>query len=695
MFLCYSPFFERIFAENPCKHPVIVLKDFSHHELSTLINFIYRGEVQIAQEELPGLMKAAECLQVRGLSSSQPRPVSTEPRASSLASTPTCDLILAELPTPEVARHGTPEEDESALESTREMKPILFQSTRDHPAKSLIGHMNFGIRESCGSPSMPRRKQARPRRRSGELLPQDLSRRSTPPVSSSPLASVLNLSGGQHQAQQQQLLMQQSQYHQQQQSINNVQNQQQQQQEDMAENLSMKKPISPSGLDQHHVKTEGSEATSSPRGSPLTGTSLLHHPDGPVPVPDIPAAVAAAVAATVALSLPAMPTLSLSQSHPPEYLTSLGQLTSQWLPGHPQSQLPPLPSVQSHHPREDSPHGSGRSHPYQQQQQQQESALPRRSAMAMFTPLDGVTALSGGLFSHHAATYDRNNLLADSLLTDNFKPEALQNLFGTPSLGPPSAKKTKKHRSDSDAPRRWTDHNTRSLAVNRPKGQHSAPRGGPPRSWTNNELTLALQHVWEKKLTTSQASRMFGIPYNSLLMYVRGKYGKSLKLEQLRKNCTGASTPEIMNNNNIKPVQHSAQMSHGLTGLPLQHPGDNGGYSHRSLLGSNMPQPQSYYPAEYATASFPLTVNMVHMLPPSEQKGFESSANPGGDGGGSGCIGSGGGDGSSGGGGDLTNSQTSETPSPIVDHHHHHQESSMQPQPTQSAPALLQQNGSD
>ncbi|XP_011863182.1 PREDICTED: protein jim lovell [Vollenhovia emeryi] len=690
-----SPFFERIFAENPCKHPVIVLKDFSHHELSTLVHFIYRGEVQIAQEELPGLMKAAECLQVRGLSSSEPRPVSTEPRPSSLASTPTRDLILAELPTPEVARHGTSEEDENALESTREMKPILFQPTRDHPAKPLIGHMNFGIRESCGSPSMPRRKQARPRRRSGEMLPQDLSRRLTPPISSSPLASVLNLSGSQHQAQQQQLMLQQSQYHQQQ-AINNAQNQQQQQQqqqqqEDMAENLSMKKPLSPSGLDQHHVKTEGSEATSSPRGSPLTGTSLLHHPDGPVP--DIPAAVAAAVA-TVALSLPTMPTLSLSQSHPPEYLTSLGQLTSQWLPGHPQSQLPPPPSAQSHHPREDSPHGSGRSHPYQQQQPQ-ESALPRRSTMAMFTPtLDGVTALGGGLFSHHATTYDRGNLLADSLLTDNFKPEALQNLFGTPSLGPPPAKKTKKHRSDSDAPRRWNDHNTRALAVNRPKGQHSAPRGGPPRSWTNNELTLALQHVWEKKLTTSQASRMFGIPYNSLLMYVRGKYGKSLKLEQLRRNCTGASTPEIMNNNNIKPVQQSAQMSHGLAGLPLQHPGDNGGYPHRGLLGSNMPQPQSFYPAEYAAASYPLAVNMVHMLPPSEQKAFESSANP--DGGGGGCVASGGGDGSgsSGGGGDLTNSQTSETPSPIVDHHHH-QESSMQPQPTQSAPALLQQNGSD
>ena len=73
-------------------------------------------------------------------------------------------------------------------------------------------------------------------------------------------------------------------------------------------------------------------------------------------------------------------------------------------------------------------------------------------------------------------------------------------------------------------------------SADRRKGQHSAPRGGPPRAWTNGDLTDALNHVWNRKMTTSQASRVFGIPYNSLLMYVRGKYGKSLKLDTLRKD---------------------------------------------------------------------------------------------------------------------------------------------------------------
>ena len=47
--------------------------------------------------------------------------------------------------------------------------------------------------------------------------------------------------------------------------------------------------------------------------------------------------------------------------------------------------------------------------------------------------------------------------------------------------------------------------------------------------------------VWNKRMTTSQASRVFGIPYNSLLMYVRGKYGKSLRLDVLKKNTPAAN----------------------------------------------------------------------------------------------------------------------------------------------------------
>ncbi|XP_063708118.1 protein jim lovell-like [Culicoides brevitarsis] len=61
--------------------------------------------------------------------------------------------------------------------------------------------------------------------------------------------------------------------------------------------------------------------------------------------------------------------------------------------------------------------------------------------------------------------------------------------------------------------------------------QHQSARGGPPRSWTNQDLLNALDDVWSKRMNTSQAARYHRIPYNSLLMYVRGKYGKTLNIK--------------------------------------------------------------------------------------------------------------------------------------------------------------------
>ena len=155
--------------------------------------------------------------------------------------------------------------------------------------------------------------------------------------------------------------------------------------------------------------------------------------------------------------------------------------------------------------------------------------------------------------------------------------------------------------------------------VGRPKGQHSAPRGGPPRSWTNAELTEALQHVWNKKMTTSQASRIFGIPYNSLLMYVRGKYGKSLKLEQLKKDCLGGPggpldllglNPPPGNNNNHPPGKVKTEdLTHGLR--PSEHD--------MSLpLGFNPYAAANFYP-DFGPP-FPVPVSMIHQLPPFDKK---------------------------------------------------------------------------
>ncbi|KAG1655884.1 Protein bric-a-brac 2 [Nymphon striatum] len=44
-----SPFFEELFRNNPCKHPIIILKDMTSSDLETIVKFMYKGEVSISQ----------------------------------------------------------------------------------------------------------------------------------------------------------------------------------------------------------------------------------------------------------------------------------------------------------------------------------------------------------------------------------------------------------------------------------------------------------------------------------------------------------------------------------------------------------------------------------------------------------------------------------------------------------------------
>jgi len=60
-----SDYLERLLLEIPCTHPVIFLRDMKMWELQALVEFMYRGEVYVEQQQLATLMQAAEVLQVR------------------------------------------------------------------------------------------------------------------------------------------------------------------------------------------------------------------------------------------------------------------------------------------------------------------------------------------------------------------------------------------------------------------------------------------------------------------------------------------------------------------------------------------------------------------------------------------------------------------------------------------------------
>lgn len=62
-----SPYFQNIFTDLPCKHPVVVLKDVKFSEIKAILEYMYRGEVNVAQSQLAALLKVAEALKVKGL----------------------------------------------------------------------------------------------------------------------------------------------------------------------------------------------------------------------------------------------------------------------------------------------------------------------------------------------------------------------------------------------------------------------------------------------------------------------------------------------------------------------------------------------------------------------------------------------------------------------------------------------------
>ena len=58
MILCAcSPYFKNLLEQNPAKHPIIILKDVPFQHLTAILEFMYAGEVNVAQVDLIFLIK--------------------------------------------------------------------------------------------------------------------------------------------------------------------------------------------------------------------------------------------------------------------------------------------------------------------------------------------------------------------------------------------------------------------------------------------------------------------------------------------------------------------------------------------------------------------------------------------------------------------------------------------------------------
>merc|ERR1712233_242821 len=69
-----SPFFRQILRRNVHQHPLLYLKGVKYTDIQSVLNFMYHGEVNVAQENLNSFLAVAEDLKVKGLTQNKSGP---------------------------------------------------------------------------------------------------------------------------------------------------------------------------------------------------------------------------------------------------------------------------------------------------------------------------------------------------------------------------------------------------------------------------------------------------------------------------------------------------------------------------------------------------------------------------------------------------------------------------------------------
>ncbi|XP_037078231.1 protein bric-a-brac 1-like [Pollicipes pollicipes] len=166
-----SPFFRQLLKSNPHPHPIVVLSDVSQQNMVLLLDFMYHGEVNVAQEQLAEFLKVAKMLKVKGLADDRPAgddantnggelsparsPPPARPRSASPEASPPPEKRQRSSPldcrrTPEMKREPTPEEEcepppplERLAESPPPPEPSTAQLTGPGPSSLAFDLSRF------------------------------------------------------------------------------------------------------------------------------------------------------------------------------------------------------------------------------------------------------------------------------------------------------------------------------------------------------------------------------------------------------------------------------------------------------------------------------------------------------------------------------------------------------------------------
>ncbi|XP_053606425.1 longitudinals lacking protein, isoforms A/B/D/L-like isoform X2 [Plodia interpunctella] len=140
-----SPYFESVLSQQYDKHPIIILKDVKYAELRAMMDYMYRGEVNISQDQLAALLKAAESLQIKGLSDNKPSRPPSRPAAAVAAP---AHPPRAPSPPPQV-RDGSIDSREGSVSPTRRRKKARRGSAEVAPAAAAPEPQGNGEEHAC------------------------------------------------------------------------------------------------------------------------------------------------------------------------------------------------------------------------------------------------------------------------------------------------------------------------------------------------------------------------------------------------------------------------------------------------------------------------------------------------------------------------------------------------------------------
>ncbi|XP_044735649.1 zinc finger and BTB domain-containing protein 14-like isoform X1 [Chrysoperla carnea] len=62
-----SPYFQELFQVHSAPHPVIIMNQMKFKDVKLIVEFMYRGEIKVLEDDIDGMLEVAETLQVKGL----------------------------------------------------------------------------------------------------------------------------------------------------------------------------------------------------------------------------------------------------------------------------------------------------------------------------------------------------------------------------------------------------------------------------------------------------------------------------------------------------------------------------------------------------------------------------------------------------------------------------------------------------